>query len=659
MNVTELARKLKIPTKELLEILPEVGFDIGKKAIKINDSIAQKIVREWPRLYAGYKEKFKKQEKAEVQAETAQKKIPLPEYATIRDFAQRAGIPVTRVLTALMKNGMLLSMNEKIDFDTASIISSELGIELEKETMHKDALEEHAPTPMTAAESRESLSPRPPVIVIMGHVDHGKTKLLDAIRKSNVAAEESGGITQHIGAYQIIRNNKAITFIDTPGHEAFTTMRSRGARIADIAILVIAADDGMKPQTKESIRIIQSANIPMIVAINKIDKPEANIEKVKQELAQENLLPEDWGGKTVCQPISAKTGTGIHELLDTIVLVGEMEKDKICANPDAAAGGTVIESHVDQGEGSVATALIQNGTLRPGDLVFVNDIFYGKVRGLKNFLGKTIPAAPPSMPVKILGLKGIPSIGDILSVKKTADRKSKIKSYQLKTQAASVYAPVSKKEKKMGSETFNVILRTDVLGSLEAITSSLDKLENPYVRLNIIGRGLGNVTENDVLLAESNHAIILGFHSVPSPAAQSLAQEKNIEIKLFKIIYELLDEVKKLMEEKIKPNIERIILGKLVILKVFKKEKQSMVIGGRVASGKAVLGVKADVMRENEKKSSGKIIKLQINKVDVNEVGQGHECGIQYEGKPIILEGDTLELYREEVTQKKLGNKDA
>lgn len=653
MNVTELARKFKITTNELLEMLPSMGFDIGKRAIKINDVVAHRIIKEWPRLLAKYKEANTK-EKEVVEEKILEKKIiAIPEYITIKELATKSGIPVTRVLTTLMKNGMLLSMNEKIDFDTATIISAELGIELVRAQADQEKSEKKVE--MISDEDKSSMISRPAVVVIMGHVDHGKTKLLDTIRTTNIAGKESGGITQHIGAYQINKKGKAITFIDTPGHEAFTTMRSRGARIADIAVLVIAADDGMKPQTKESIRIIQSANIPMIVAINKIDKPDANIEKVKQELAQENLLPEDWGGKTICQPISAKTGDGIDELIDTILLMSDMEKDKICANPDRNAIGTIIESHIDVGEGSVATVLVQNGTLKQGDLVFIDDIFYGKVRSLKNFLGKLVDSAPPSMPVRILGLKGIPSVGDILQVKNTVERNSKRKNYQLKTQAAGSYTPLARKEKKGAEETFNIILRTDVLGSLEAIISSLDKLENPDIHLNIIGKGLGNINENDVLLAESNNAMVIGFHSNPSQAAQSLAQEKNINIKNFKVIYELLDEVKNKMEEKLKPNVQRIILGKVKVLKIFKKEKNSMIIGAHVVSGNAIAHANTDVLSGQTKIGQGVITKLQNNKIEVDEISQGHECGIQFEGKANIQEGDYLELYREEITQKTLG----
>lgn len=653
MNVTELARKLKIPTKELLEILPEAGFGIGKKAIKINDSIAQKIIKGWPAILSAYKKQFIKEEVVVEDAVVEKKKITIPEYITVKEFSQKSGIQITKVLGELMKSGVLKSMNEKIDFDTASIVGADLGIEVEAEKK-EDMKPATAGHEIISEGDLEHLVPRPPVIVIMGHVDHGKTKLLDTIRKTTIMDHESGGITQHIGAYQIVKKGKTITFIDTPGHEAFSTMRSRGAHIADIAILVIAADDGIKPQTKESIKIILAANIPMIVAINKIDKPEANIERVKQELAQENLLPEDWGGKTITQPISAKSGAGVDELLDTILLVAEMNKDKIVANPNRSAVGSVIESHVDKGEGFVATILIQNGTLKLGDLVFIQGMHYGKVKNLKDFLGKGVKQAEPSVPIKILGLKGIPTIGDILEVQKDVDRNQKIKSYQLKTQATSIYTRQIKKDKEKEIETFNIILRTDVLGSLEAIITSLDKIQHPKIQLNIIGKGVGPINESDVMLAESNNAIVFGFHSSPTPAAQHLIQEKNTEVKIYKIIYELLDEVKKRMEEKLKPEVNRIVVGRIKILKIFRKEKNSMIVGGRVMEGKAVFGAKIDATRKDTKIGQGTLTKLQSNKIDVNELETNKECGIQYDGKPVLEIGDMLELYKEETHEQKI-----
>ena len=467
MNVTELARKLKIPTKELLEILPVVGFDIGRRAIKIDNRQAQRIIEKWPMLLAQYEEITKPDEEEKVVDEIQEKKkIALGQTIRVKDFAEKLKMPLAKVMAELMKNGVLSSMNEEIDFDTAAIIGEELGFEVESDNSAQSDKEETTSQKLEGLlneEDKTKLSARPPVIVVMGHVDHGKTKLLDSIRKTKVIEGESGGITQHIGAYQAVKNDKLITFIDTPGHEAFTTMRSRGARVADIAILVVAADDSIQPQTKESIKIIKSAGLPMIVAINKIDKPDANPEKVKQDLAAMNLTPEEWGGKTITVPISAKEGTGIDDLLEMILLITETEKNNIMANPEKLAVGTIIESHVDKGEGPVATALVQNGTLRQGDLVEVTGSFYGKIRAMKDFTGKDIKEAGPSTPVKILGLKAAPSVGDVLQVKSEIEKKTRVKKYQLNQQAVDYTRPTeTKREKGKEVKSLNVVLKADV-----------------------------------------------------------------------------------------------------------------------------------------------------------------------------------------------------
>jgi len=654
MNVTELSRKLKLPTKDLLEMLPEMGFDIGRKAIKINNNVAHKIIKDWKFLYAKYlRNQEAKKEKVEViKMATKKKKVVIPDFISVKDFSIISGIPITTLMTELMKSGTLTSMNEKIDFDTASIIGEELGVEVERKNdeINEEKYVENSKKEITAG----SVS-RPPVVVIMGHVDHGKTLLLDTIRTANVIGSESGGITQHIGAYQIDRDKGKITFIDTPGHEAFTTMRSRGAKIADIAILVVAADDGIKPQTKESIKIIKSGKLKMIVAINKIDKPDANIEKVKQELASENLLPEDWGGDTITVPISAKTGDGIDELLETILLVAEIEKENIVADPSIKVQASIIESHIDKGEGPVATALIQQGTLRIGDLIFFDGFHFGKIKALKDHNGKKVTEAGPSMPVKILGFKGLPSVGDVLTVEDKADKKSKVSSYRLKTQAASVYSQRSKKDGREDNESVNLILRADVLGSLEAIISSIEKISHKEVNVNIIGKGLGHVTENDIMLSESNKAHVMAFHTTPTQAATNLALEKNIEVQSFKIIYELIDKIKQYIEEKLKPEITITQLGKVEILKVFKKLQKGMVVGGKVTQGSAFLHAKVKLTREGIELGLGNISLLQSNKIEVKDVSQGNECGIQVEGITNIQEGDILEIYNEEIKAKKLG----
>ncbi len=507
---------------------------------------------DWHQLLAKYRRTDQKRNQplkrpATVAAEPI--KVAIPQFVNVKDFADRLKLPVSKVMAELMKNGVLSSMNEQIDFDTASIVGSELGYEISADSSQAEEAEKTTSDKLAGLlneEDKTKLKSRAPVVVVMGHVDHGKTKLLDAIRKTNVIEGESGGITQHIGAYQVIKKNQPITFIDTPGHEAFTTMRSRGARVADIAILVIAADDSIQPQTKESIRIIQSAGLPMIVAINKIDKPEANIEKVKSDLAANNLAPEEWGGKTICVPISAKAGTGIDELLDMILLVAETEKDEIMANPDRTAVGTIIEAHIDRGEGPVATVLIQNGTLNLGDLVDVAGTFYGKVRAMKNFKGEDAKTAGPSMPVKIIGLKAAPSVGDILQAVTDTDKTKKVSKYQLHQQAvAYTRLTETKEEGKKDKPSLNLLIKADVLGSLEAIIASINAIEIPEVALNIVGKGLGNISEGDISRAEAGHALVIGFHVKPTTAADNFAKERKVEIKLYDVIYHLLDEDKR------------------------------------------------------------------------------------------------------------------
>lgn len=684
MNVSELARKLRINTQELLEILPTVGFDIGRRAIKIDDRVAQKIIQNWSRLLSEYKEGIEGDQKGkEEEKETkpvGKSQIAIPSIIRVKDFAAKLGLPLPKVMAELMKNGVLSSMNEQIDFDTASIVGQYLGFEIISDTSFQQEKEEVVSKRLEnllAEEDKSRLKSRPPVVVVMGHVDHGKTKLLDTIRKTNVVEGEHGGITQHIGAYQVTvperqssrasvegslhvgrddgATSRAITFIDTPGHEAFTTMRSRGARVADIAILVVAADDGIQPQTKESIKIINLAGLPMIVAINKIDKQDADPDRVRQELAALNLTPEEWGGNTICLPISAKEGIGIDDLLEMILLVTETEREEIMANPDRPAVGTIIDSRIDKGEGPVATVLVQNGTLRRGDLITVADTFYGKIRAMKNFKGENITEARPSTPAKVLGLKATPGVGDILQVITEIDRKSKVKKYQLREQAVAYSKPLETKEnKEKNIKLLNIVLKADVLGSLEAIITSLLKLEHPEVAPSIIAKGLGNINESDILRAADSGALLLGFNVKPTLAAENLAKEKKVEIKIYHVIYHLIDEVRNQLEKLLIPEVIRTELGRLKVLAIFYQEKNSMVVGGQVTKGKILPKAKVDVIRDGKIITTGNIVQLQINKVDVNEADHGKECGIKYEGKPVIEVGDILEVYTEEIKIKKI-----
>jgi translation initiation factor IF-2 len=654
MNVTELARILKITPQELRQYAPKLGFDIGAKAIKINRNVANKIIKKWPTLKHIIAEQKKKEKEEAFRAEI-QKTVSVPSLITVRDFSALTGVPLNLILGELMKNGIFASLNEKIDYDTAWLVGSALEIEIKPAEEKQNENEEEQENKLKDIISKEDdscLTCRPPVIVVMGHVDHGKTRLLDAIRRTNVIEGEAGGITQHIGAYQVSRNDKKITFIDTPGHEAFTAMRSRGAKIADVAILVVAADDGVKPQTVEAFKIIKAANIPFVVAINKIDKPEANIEKVKQELSSKlNIIPEDWGGKVTCSPISALKGEGIEGLLDMVLLTAETDSEELKANPNAKAAGTVIESNISKGAGPVVTILVQNGTLKTGDQLTLNGINVGKVRRLNNYREEEIKEAGPATPVQILGLKVAPQVGDILEVGE-GERIKHRKSYNASQSSSSIQNTISEEDENI--KKLNLIIKSDVLGSTEAIEESLEKINTNDIRAKIIHRGLGNITDGDIKKAEATGAKIIGFNVKIPPAMQELAREKNIEIKNYSIIYDLINYIKDEMEEMIDPTVERKDLGRLKVLAIFRTEKDSQIIGGKVLDGEIESDSMIEVYRNKELITTGKMRKLQCGRQDVNMVETDQECGIEYEGKPLIEEGDILKFYKEITTKKKI-----
>jgi translation initiation factor IF-2 len=651
MNITELARILRIPPQELRDLLPQLGFAIGQKAIKVDNNTAKKIIKDWPYLRREWEAKkaaATKQKQDEVLPKE-KKTIAVPRVITVRAYAELAGIPINRVLAELMKNGVFTSINEKIDFDTAMIIGENLNLDVQPDEMkvEENDKEDKKLEAILAGEKEKDLVDRPPVIVVMGHVDHGKTKLLDSIRSTNVVAGEAGGITQHIGAYQITRKGRVITFIDTPGHEAFTAMRSRGAKVADIAILVVAADDGVKPQTVEAFRIIEAAKIPYLVAINKIDKPAADVNRVKQELStQLNITPEDWGGKTICAPISAKDGTGIEELLDMVLLVAETESTSLKANPNTDAAGTVIESNVDKAAGPLATILVQNGTLNVGDQLCFNEIIYGKVKSLKNYKGEEITSAGPSTPAKILGLKISPAVGDILNVGE--GEKVKIKKIKTTSQAADVMPMESDNGVEDKTPRVNLVIKTDFLGSAEAIEESLMKLNNEKVKVRIISKGLGYLTEGDIKRAEDSGAIVLGFNVKMSPAIETLIRERQVNVKMFSIIYDLIRFVKEEMQLLVKPEINRIELGRLKVLAIFRTESNSQIVGGKVLDGELKNNSLIDVKRGDDFIVSGKLTRLQSGKQDVDLVEKDQEAGLKYEGKPVVAVDDILVVYREE-----------
>ena len=652
MNVTELARKLKITPNELREYLPGLGFDIGRKAIKINSNVARKIIKNWPQLKKQIEQK-KLQEQKEIEEEkniekaAIKKTVSVPSLISVRDFSTLTELPLNAILAELMKNGIFSSINEKIDYDTAWLVGSELGLDIKREKEEEQEIKEENKLLKTlAAENKDKLFARPPVIVVMGHVDHGKTKLLDAIRKTQVAEGEAGGITQHIGAYQVKRQGQSITFVDTPGHEAFTAMRGRGARIADIAILVVAADDGVKPQTIEAFRIIEAAKIPFVVAINKIDKEGANIDKVKQELSSQlNVISEDWGGKIICAPISALKNIGIDDLLDMVLLTAKTESKNIVANPDAPAIGTIIESRVSKGAGPVATVLIQNGTLHSGDRLTLDNINIGKVKRLNNYQGKKIDSAGPATPAQILGLKGGLEVGDMIEVGDGLKIKHKKIRGMAKEQSARVL-PQKKDDKNI--KKINLIIKSDVMGSCEAIEESLMKINTDKAQTKIIFKGLGNIAEGDIKRAEAANGKIIGFNVKTPPAMEELAREKNISIKSYSIIYDLINDIKEEMQKIVEPTFACVDLGKLKVLAIFRTDKGGQILGGKIIEGKAEKDALIDIYRDKKFINSGELIGLQSGKQDVNTCEIDEECGLQFKGSGIIQEGDVLHFHKQE-----------
>ena len=499
--------------------------------------------------------------------------------------------------------------------------------------------------------ANENLKPRPPVVVVLGHVDHGKTSLLDTIRKTNVVAKESGGITQHIGAYQVEHQGKKITFIDTPGHEAFSQMRSRGAKAADIAILVVAGEEGVRPQTKEVISYIKKEEIPAIVAVNKIDKPQANFEKTVGELEKEGLVVESRGGKIPAVKVSAKDSTGIKELLEMILLVADLEELK--ADISKPATGVIIESYLDSKRGSVATFLVFEGILKVGQWVVCGRI-YGKIKNLEDFKGEKLEQAGPSVPALVLGLNTVPVVGEKFEVVESEEAARKIITETQETKGAEIPATSSNVEGIEGERILNLILKADVQGSLEAIQENLFKIDLGGIKLNIIKSEVGAITESDVKLAYPTDALIIGFRVKASSSVFDMAKRSKVKMRTFDIIYELFEEIRDEATKLLDPEINRENLGKLKVIAIFKKEKSRMIVGGKVFEGKAVNKVSIDVIRNEEKIASGKVVQLQHNKNDMAEIEKGREAGVLYEGEPIIEEGDILEFYRIQKTRREL-----
>ena len=569
------------------------------------------------------------------------------ETITVRDLTERIGKPAGEIIKKLMLLGIMATINQELDFDTASLVASEFGVTLE---MKLDKTAEDALSAENVEDSEEELVSRPPVVTIMGHVDHGKTSLLDYIRKAKVASGEAGGITQHIGAYIAQVDNRQITFLDTPGHEAFTAMRARGTQATDIAILVVAADDGVMPQTIESINHAKAAKCPIIVAINKIDKPGADPDAVKQELTRYELVPEEWGGDTVMVNVSAKTGEGVDDLLENVLLLADMLELK--ANPNRKARGVIIEAKLDHSRGAVATALVQNGTLHVGDMVVAGNA-YGRIRAMVSSRGERVKNAPPSTPVEIIGFGGVPEAGDEfmavadekLARQVVEERAAKARASMVKNSSASTLEDLYSKLEQGEVKDLNIIIKADVQGSAEAVKQSLEKLSNAEVRVRTIHSGVGAITENDVMLAGIDGAIIIGFNVRPDAKAREAANRDGIDIRYYRVIYQAIEDMEKAMKGLLTPEFRENVIGHAEVRNVFKITGVGMVAGSYVTDGKLQRNAQVRLLRDNVVVYEGKLSSLQRFKDAVKEVADGYECGVCLENYTDIKEGDIIECF--------------
>ncbi len=677
-RVYELAKELNMSSKELLSILTKLGIKAKSHMSAIDDNDAADIrkrllrpAREEKKPHIPIKKKKRtvntslQQKEKEKQKEKEQKRkdfekdigvIHLTEEVTLKELSEKLSVKSKDIQKALFMKGIIVSINQKLDPLVITDIVSSYGLDVEFVSFEEETVLNE-----DVVEEKENLEERAPVITIMGHVDHGKTLLLDSIRKTNVVDGEAGGITQHIGASYVEAGNKGIVFLDTPGHEAFTMMRARGASITDMVIIVVAADDGVMPQTEEAINHAKAAKVPIIVAVNKMDKPSANPDRVMQQLSERNLIPEEWGGDTIFVKVSAKTGEGIDELLEMILLVAEMEGYK--ANPNRLASGTILESHRESGRGVVASVLIHKGTLKIGD-AFIAGIAFGKVKALFNDKNENISQAGPSTPVEVASFTGIPEAGDIFQVMSSEKevkrivniRKDKLRSKKLEETSRSslenLYESIARGEVK----ELNLILKCDVYGSTEVLSSSLAKLSTDKVKINIIHTGVGAINESDVLLASASNAVIIGFNIRPESGASKLASKSNVEIRVYDVIYEITKSIEDAMIGMLEPTIKETSLGRAEVRNIYKISKFGTIAGCLVTEGIINRKSKIRLIRDNIVVFDGKLSSLKRFKDDVKEVKDGYECGIGIENYNDIKNGDIIEAYdRIEIAPKSLG----
>ena len=638
IRIYELAKQIGISSKKLITILEDLGINVKNHMSTIDKDTAQLVKdlfdeesgEEEKQLVKAHddEEKEQTQEKTDKTAEPERKVITLPEKISVKDLGSHLGVEPVKIIKKLMDIGLMVNINAEIDFESAKKIAKGYEFDVQEEETESPSLfsDENL-------EDEKDAKPRPPVVTVMGHVDHGKTSLLDAIRETSVTTKEAGGITQHIGASEVDVNEKKIVFLDTPGHEAFTSMRARGAKVTDIAILVVAADDGVMPQTVEAINHAKAAKVPIIVAVNKVDKPTANPDRIKQQLAEYDLIPEDWGGDTIFVNVSAKKKTGIEQLLEMVLLVAEMGELK--ANYNSRASGVIIEAKLDKGRGPIATVLIQRGTLKIGNSI-VAGTAYGNVRALFNSYGKRIKSAGPSTPVEILGLSEVPNAGDILVAVSSEKEAKAIAEEQRDFQKESEFTTSKKISltrlfeslQKGEIKDLNLIIKADVQGSIEALRQALEKCSCDEAQVKIIHGGVGAITESDVMLASASDAIIIGFNVRPDSNAKKMAEKEQIDIRTYRIIYDVVDDIESALKGMLEPEYAEVVLGRAEVRALFKVPNVGTVAGCLVTDGKITRKSHIRIIRQGIVAYEGKIASLKRFKDDVREVVSGYECGI-------------------------------
>lgn len=643
------------PPRASVEAREAVKAETVKPGAEKTDQIsAGALQKDEPELFEDEESLFRRREGKRVRKYKTPREITISGPVSVGDLAEKLGIKPREAVRELVSMGVMAGVNQELDVKTATRFAGELGTSV--------TVEEKPDRPLwDDIEPEENVDPsllkhRPPVVTVLGHVDHGKTTLLDAIRNTNVTSQEAGGITQHIGASVVERNGKKIVFLDTPGHEAFTAMRARGAQVTDIAILVVAADDGVMPQTVEAISHAREAGVPVIVAVNKIDKPGARPDVVKQQLAEHGLVPEDWGGETICVPVSALTGEGVDDLLEMILLVAEMEEFK--ADPDRRARGTVIEAELDKRQGPVATVLVQRGTLNLGD-AFVVGSCYGKVRAMVDARGRRVKEAGPATPVKILGLSGVPEAGEILQVVgddrtarlRSEERQQILRTHDLTASRAVTLDDFYRQMQEGGTKELKMVLKADVQGSLEAIRGAVKKLSGEKVHVSIIHGAVGGITESDVMFASASGAIVIGFNVRPDAGARRAADNERVEIRTYRVIYDLLDDIKAAMEGLLEPEYQEVVIGHAQVRATFKVPGVGIVAGCYVTEGKIQRNSQVRVVRDGVVVHEGKVASLKRFQDDVREVPQGYDCGLGLEKFSDIKVGDELEFLVQEAVK--------